>query len=205
MLKSICHKLHGLTNKILQALELPNCSQPWHTLVRLSYVSYWQAMEHDDVIKWKHFPRYWPFVTGEFPAQRSVTRSFDVFYDLRLNERLRKQSRSWWFKTPSSSSHYDVTVMEWNALRQGTLGAHSLSVKICGLGEHLVLVAIARSKISTSVIVNVNTWWPTTNIDEYIRNQNSGWHTTVHIIEAMIPNALFYPRSIAAGNGYHRG
>ena len=27
-------------------------------------------------------------VTGEFPSQRSVTRSFDVFFDLRLNKRL---------------------------------------------------------------------------------------------------------------------
>ena len=25
---------------------------------------------------------------GEFPAQRPVTRSFDVFFDLRLNKRL---------------------------------------------------------------------------------------------------------------------
>ena len=24
----------------------------------------WQASGHDDVIKWKHFPRYWPFVLG---------------------------------------------------------------------------------------------------------------------------------------------
>ena len=30
-------------------------------------------------------------VTGEFPAQRSVTRSFGVFFDLRLNRRLSKQ------------------------------------------------------------------------------------------------------------------
>ena len=30
-------------------------------------------------------------VTGEFPPQRPVTRSFDVFFDLRLNKRLRKQ------------------------------------------------------------------------------------------------------------------
>ena len=36
-------------------------------------------------------------VTGEFPAQRPVTRSFDVFFDLRLNKRLRKQSRRWWW------------------------------------------------------------------------------------------------------------
>ena len=31
-------------------------------------------------------------VVGEFPAQRPVTRSFDVFFDLRLNNRLSKQS-----------------------------------------------------------------------------------------------------------------
>ena len=53
-------------------------------------------MPHDDVIKWKHFPRNWPFVRevtgpGEFPTQRPVTRSFDVFFDLRLNKRLSKQ------------------------------------------------------------------------------------------------------------------
>ena len=40
-------------------------------------------------------------VTGEFPAQRPVTRSFDVSFDLRLNKRLRKQSWSWWFETLS--------------------------------------------------------------------------------------------------------
>ena len=41
--------------------------------------------------------------TGEFPAQRPVTRSFDVFFDLRLNKRLSKQSWDWWFETPSCS------------------------------------------------------------------------------------------------------
>ena len=40
-------------------------------------------------------------VPGEFPAQRPVTRSFDVIFDLRLNKRLRKQSRGWWFETLS--------------------------------------------------------------------------------------------------------
>ena len=42
-------------------------------------------------------------VTGEFPAQRPVTRSFGVFFDLRLNKRLSKQCWCWWFETPSSS------------------------------------------------------------------------------------------------------
>ena len=38
---------------------------------------------------------------GEFPTQRPVTRSFEVFFDLRLNKRLRKQSWGWWFETTS--------------------------------------------------------------------------------------------------------
>ena len=32
---------------------------------------------------------------GEFPPQRPVTRSFDVFFDLRLNKRLSKQPLGW--------------------------------------------------------------------------------------------------------------
>ena len=40
-------------------------------------------------------------VYGEFPSQRPVTRSFDVFFDLCLNKRLSKQSWGWWFETPS--------------------------------------------------------------------------------------------------------
>ena len=46
---------------------------------------------------------------GEFTGhrwilpQRPVTWSFDVFFDLPLNKRLSKQSRRWWFETPSWS------------------------------------------------------------------------------------------------------
>ena len=40
---------------------------------------------------------------GEFPTQRTVTGSFDVFFDLRLNKRLSKQWWGWWFETPSWS------------------------------------------------------------------------------------------------------
>ena len=38
---------------------------------------------------------------GEFPAQRPVTRSFDVFFDLHPNKRLSKQWWGWWFETQS--------------------------------------------------------------------------------------------------------
>ena len=65
-----------------------------------------KIQKHDDVIKWKHFPRYWPFVRGihrspvDSHHKRPVTQSFDVFFDLRLNKRLSKQWRRPWFETP---------------------------------------------------------------------------------------------------------
>ena len=61
---------------------------------------------HDDVIKLKHFPRYWPFVRG---IHRSPVNSphkgqwrgalrFTLIY-----ARLSEQSWGWWFKTLSCS------------------------------------------------------------------------------------------------------
>ena len=40
-------------------------------------------------------------VPGEFPTQRPVTQSFDVFFDLRLNKRLSKHWWGWWLETLS--------------------------------------------------------------------------------------------------------
>ena len=40
-------------------------------------------------------------VTGEFPSERPVTQSFDIFFDLCLNKQLSKQSWGWWFEMPS--------------------------------------------------------------------------------------------------------
>ena len=48
-------------------------------------------------------------VTFEFPAQRPMTRSFDVFFDLHPNKRLSKQSWGRWFDT--HRAHYDIIVM----------------------------------------------------------------------------------------------
>ena len=62
---------------------------------------------HNDVIKWKHFTHYWPFVRGihRWPVNSQhkwpVTRNFDVFFDVRLDRWLSNQSWGWWFETPS--------------------------------------------------------------------------------------------------------
>ena len=65
-------------------------------------------------------------VTGEYPSQRPVMRSFDVFFDLRPNKQLSKQLRGWWFETPSCSSWRQCNAaLQW--LRQNLMGAISLS------------------------------------------------------------------------------
>ena len=64
---------------------------------------------HDDVIKWKHFSRYWPFVPGihrsplnsPHKGQWSGALMFSLI--CASNKRLSKQSRGWWFETPSCS------------------------------------------------------------------------------------------------------
>ena len=46
-------------------------------------------------------------VPGEFPTQRPVTRSFDVYFDLHPKKWLSKQSWGWWFES-----------LSWSLLRQ---------------------------------------------------------------------------------------
>ena len=67
------------------------------------------ALSSDDVIKWEHFPRYWPFVRGIHRSPVNFTHkgqwrvALIFFFNSRLNKRLSKQSWGWWFETPSSS------------------------------------------------------------------------------------------------------
>ena len=49
-------------------------------------------------------------ITGEFPSQRPVTRSFGVFFDLRLNKQLSKKNHEAG-DLRRHRAHYDVTVM----------------------------------------------------------------------------------------------
>ena len=50
---------------------------------------------------------------GELAGHWPVTRSFEIFFDLRLNIRASKQWRGWWFETPSRPlwRHCNVLVL----------------------------------------------------------------------------------------------
>ena len=87
---------------------IPFSAEKWE----LSWYRRYRHALHADVIKWKLFPRYWPFVSG-IPSQRPVTWGFEVFFDLRLNKRLSKQSRRPWFETPSRSLWRYCNERQW--------------------------------------------------------------------------------------------
>ena len=66
------------------------------------------VIQHDDVIKWKHFPRYWPFVRGihRWPVNsphKAQWRGALMFSLICLNTWLSKQSWCRWNETPSCS------------------------------------------------------------------------------------------------------
>ena len=63
-------------------------------------------------------------VPGEFPAQRPVTQSFDVFFDLRLS----KQSWGWWFEIGQ-------LIYPWHY--RSTSQAIYYTQSICGSHQHL--------------------------------------------------------------------
>ena len=96
----------GIMSRIM-SLQRCICDSPSHT----KKVGHRSQPLHIYIIWWRHQMKTFCALqalcagnspgTGEFPAQRPVTRSFDVFFDLRRNKRLSKQSWGWWFETLS--------------------------------------------------------------------------------------------------------
>ena len=95
-------------------------------------------------------------VPGEFPTQRPVTRSFDVFFHLRLNKRLSKQWWGWWFETPSRPlwRHRNVGILsewriQWN---------HYIHQQLCNgwlyLGEYVYRYFAASPKWTATARYN---------------------------------------------------
>ena len=75
---------------------------------------------------------------AEFPTQRPVTWSFDVFFHLRLNKRLSKQPWGWWFET-----------LSWSLWRQcnGCVFCYILCVLLCYMCFVLFLLHVSSSWI----------------------------------------------------------
>ena len=79
---------------------------------------------HDDVIKWEHFLRYWPFVQGihrspvNSPHKGQWRGALMFFFYLCLNKRLSKESWGWWFETPSHQLWCHCNVMTSSGIQR---------------------------------------------------------------------------------------
>ena len=72
-------------------------------------------------------------VNGDIPTQRPVTRSFDVFFDLRLNKQVGKQSWGWWSETPTRSSWRQsngLPLVIWNIINHFVYAALGQTLNI---------------------------------------------------------------------------
>ena len=56
--------LQRWSSGVIRRRPSPLASQPGTSSQNNTYVYPQICQQHDDVIKWKHFPRYWPFVRG---------------------------------------------------------------------------------------------------------------------------------------------
>ena len=85
-----------------------NGAHHWEENVVILTKSSSLAALHDDVIKWKHFPRNWPFVRGIhrsrwIPHTKASDAELWCFLLSASDKRLSKQPWGWWFETPSWS------------------------------------------------------------------------------------------------------
>ena len=142
-------------------------------------------------MKWKHFLHYWPFVRGihrwpvNSPHKGRGTRSFDVFFDLRLNKWLSKQWWCWWFETKSrslwrhrndccnigcpSKTHLKLRSHEISFVHNLSL-SYQITLKFCT--EHVSITAVLcakfRNKLHEPRIFYPSGHWPETVTNAHV-------------------------------------
>ena len=88
-------------------------------------------------------------VPGEFSTQRPVTRSFDVYFDLRPNKGLSKQLWGWWFETQSCPLWRHRNVLHNNV---STFNVIPKSLSIISHYGDVIMGAIASQITSITIV-----------------------------------------------------
>ena len=119
---------------------------------------------HDDVNKWIHFSRYWPFVRGihqspvDSPHKGKWRRALMFSFDLRLSKRLSEQSWCWWFETPSRSlwRHGNVLILRYMLFWYFKSGSISLlPVLYLGLLKYFATLRHMKTINNTSILQDI--------------------------------------------------
>ena len=103
------------------SLSIDNHARAWQAITSRPLLGIKMRTWYDDVIKWKHFPRYWPFVRG---IHRSPVNSLHKgqwggisMFSLTcawMNGWVNNREA---FCLRRYHAHYDVIVMAWKRLR----------------------------------------------------------------------------------------
>ena len=102
----------------------------------------------------RHFP-WWRHqmetpVPGEFPAQKPVTRSFDIFFDVHPNKRLSKQSWGWWFETLSRSLWRHCNAKEFSWTKNVAFSSYKLNYFFAMQLHHQFIIVTSPERHSVS-------------------------------------------------------
>ena len=154
---------------------------------------------HDDVIKWKHFPRYWSVVRGihrspvNSPHKGQWRGAFDIFFDLRLNKRLSKQSWGWWFETLSRPLIRQCNVPKQNKVWPMCMILGILPTEVYIL-TGLTFKAIQRvaSPVVISIRIIISQW-----------NGGVAWHRTQTNVTGIMARVWWDPSSHGQRYGHH--
>ena len=96
---------------------------------------------HDDVIKWKHFPHYWPFVRVihqspvNYPHKSQWCRALMFSLICTLSQQLSKQWRRCWFETLPRSlwRHCNLHSESWNFYSVWWFQNHTIKIAATSL------------------------------------------------------------------------
>ena len=110
------------------------CVTKWHSLWQISICM--MTSSNGNIF------RVTGHLCGEFTGHRPVTWSFDVFFDLRLNKRLSKQSWCCWFETP------------WRSLWCHPNGQHWFRKRLVAVTHHPLPKSIMTRSVSLNGVLD---------------------------------------------------
>ena len=144
----------------------------------------WAHLSHDDVIKWKHFSRYWPFVRG-IHRWASLTKASDAKHWCFLRSaRLSKQSRRRWIETPLHSlwRHYNEHPLGHS--RNANL--YSTDMKI-GCSKQVIHPSSGKQSLGQNDLLTLNTF-----MNEFSAVVSTSRRVLQNIFIVGIPPNLWY-------------
>ena len=109
-----------------------------HAVLNSVEINHTGLHAHDDVIKWKRFPSYRPFVRGIHRASVDFSHKGQWHGALMfsLNKWFSKQSRRWWFEMPSHSLWHHCNVHNCCDISKMVKIEELLSLRACKHFKH---------------------------------------------------------------------